>query len=166
MAAETLGTDTLRCQQLSLTAAARRAEVLIGEEAFGLIYVIRAELKTLATHDGPHLETRRDHDHTVGVLGGLACDGARIGEGAPPVACRARHRLVFTPVSRPPELPAPKGPGRKPRLIYELTGEGSLSKLFEGLISASLMVAQRDSSPCFQSATRFHNGRWKLGAVD
>jgi len=49
------------------------------------------------------------------------------------------NRLVFTPVTRPPELPAPKGPGRKPRLIYELTGEGSLSKLFEE-ISASLMV--------------------------
>jgi len=28
------------------------------------------------------------------------------------------------------------------------------------------VVVQRDSNPCFQSATRFHNGRWKLGAVD
>jgi len=59
------------------------------------------------------------------------------------------NRLVFTPVSRPPELPAPKGPGRKPRLIYELTGEGSLSKLFEGLISASLMVAPTGFEPVF-----------------
>ncbi len=50
-------------------------------------------------------------------------------------------RLVFTPVDRPAHLPPPKGPGRKPRFIYELKGEGSLSKLFTDLISASSMVA-------------------------
>jgi hypothetical protein len=50
-------------------------------------------------------------------------------------------RFVFTPVARPPELPARKGPGRKPRFIYELKGEASLSGLITGLISASSVVA-------------------------
>jgi len=43
------------------------------------------------------------------------------------------NRLVFTPVPRPAQLSPPKGPGRKPRFVYELRGEGSLSKLFAGL---------------------------------
>jgi len=51
------------------------------------------------------------------------------------------NRLVFTPVPRPAHLPPPKGPGRKPRFVYELRGEGSLSKLFTELISASSVVA-------------------------
>jgi hypothetical protein len=49
--------------------------------------------------------------------------------------------LVFTPVPRPPDLPLPKGPGRRPKLIYELKGEASLSGLIAGLISASSVVA-------------------------
>jgi len=51
------------------------------------------------------------------------------------------NRLVFTPVPRPAQLSPPKGPGRKPRFVYELRGEGSLSKLFAGLVSASSVVA-------------------------
>jgi hypothetical protein len=50
-------------------------------------------------------------------------------------------RLVFTPVTRPPELPPRKGPGRHPRFVYEFRGEATLSKLFAGLISASSVVA-------------------------
>jgi hypothetical protein len=56
------------------------------------------------------------------------------------------NRLIFTPVTRPTELPPPKGPGRKPRLIYELKGEATLSKLIEGLISASSVVAPRGTT--------------------
>src|SRR2546427_9344462 len=52
-------------------------------------------------------------------------------------------RFVFTPVAPPPELPPRKGPGRKPRFIYELKGEASLSGLITGLISASSVVAPR-----------------------
>jgi hypothetical protein len=51
------------------------------------------------------------------------------------------NRFVFTPVTRPPDLPPRKGPGRKPRFIYEFKGEASLSGLLAGLISASLVVA-------------------------
>src|SRR5262249_49789956 len=36
-------------------------------------------------------------------------------------------RFTFTPVPRPPDLPQRKGPGRKPKLIYELKGEATLS---------------------------------------
>ena len=50
-------------------------------------------------------------------------------------------RFVFTPVPPPPELPPRKGPGRKPRFIYELKGEATLSGLIAGLISASSVVA-------------------------
>ena len=60
------------------------------------------------------------------------------------------NRLVFTPVTRPPELPPRKGPGRKPRFIYELKGEASLSGLIAGLISASSVVAPTGFEPVFQ----------------
>jgi hypothetical protein len=43
-------------------------------------------------------------------------------------------RIVFRPVPRPPELPPAKGPARRARLVYEFTGEASLSKLFRDLI--------------------------------
>jgi hypothetical protein len=52
-------------------------------------------------------------------------------------------RFVFTPVTPPPGLPPRKGPGRKPRLIYELRGETSLSGLIAGLIHASSVVVPR-----------------------
>ena len=38
-------------------------------------------------------------------------------------------RLVFTPVTRPPDLAPRRGPGRKPKLIYELKGEATLLDL-------------------------------------
>jgi len=58
-------------------------------------------------------------------------------------------RFVFTPVTPPPDLPPRKGPGRKPRLIYELQGEASLSGLIAGLISASSVVAPTGFEPVF-----------------
>ena len=59
-------------------------------------------------------------------------------------------RFVFTPVAPPPELPPRKGPGRKPRFIYELKGEATLSGLIAGLISASSVVAPTGFEPVFQ----------------
>jgi hypothetical protein len=50
-------------------------------------------------------------------------------------------RFIFTPVTPPPQLPPRKGPGRKPRFIYELKAEAALSGLIAGLISASSVVA-------------------------
>ena len=50
-------------------------------------------------------------------------------------------RIVFRPVPRPPDLPPVKGHGRRARLVYEFTGEASLSKLFADLIYVSPMVA-------------------------
>jgi site-specific DNA recombinase len=50
-------------------------------------------------------------------------------------------RIVFRPVPRPLELPPVKGPGRRARLVYEFTGEASLSKLFADLIYVSPVVA-------------------------
>ena len=53
-------------------------------------------------------------------------------------------------LTRPAELPARKGPGRKPRFIYELKGEATLSGLIAGLISASSVVAPTGFEPVFQ----------------
>ena len=50
-------------------------------------------------------------------------------------------RFVFTPMTPPPELPPRKGQDGKPRLIYELKGEASISGLIAGLICASSVVA-------------------------
>ncbi len=58
-------------------------------------------------------------------------------------------RFVFTPATPPPELPPRKGSGRKPRFIYELKGEASLSGLIAGLISASSVVAPTGFEPVF-----------------
>jgi len=72
-------------------------------------------------------------------------------------------RFVFTPVTPPPELPPRKGPGRKPRFIYELKGEATLSGLIAGLISASSVVAPTGFEPVFGHgrvfATRFSHFR-------
>jgi len=58
-------------------------------------------------------------------------------------------RFIFTPATPPPELPPRKGPGRKPRFMYELKGEASLSGLVAGLISASSVVAPTGFEPVF-----------------
>ena len=59
-------------------------------------------------------------------------------------------RIVFRPVPRPPDLPPVKGPGRRARLVYEFTGEASLSKLFTDLIYVSPVVAPTGFEPVFQ----------------
>ena len=50
-------------------------------------------------------------------------------------------RILFRPVPRPPDWPPVKGPGRRAKLVYELEGEATLSRLFKKLISVSLLVA-------------------------
>ncbi len=64
-------------------------------------------------------------------------------------------RIVFRPVPRPPDLPSVKGPGRRARLVYEFTGEASLSKLFADLIYVSPVVAPTGFEPVFWSRSRF-----------
>ena len=66
-------------------------------------------------------------------------------------------RFVFTPVTPPPDLPPRKGPGRKPRLIYELRGEATLSGLIAGLISASSVVAPTGFEPALSRDRSFAN---------
>jgi hypothetical protein len=56
-------------------------------------------------------------------------------------------RIVFFPVPRPPEMPPPTGPGRRARLVYEFTGEASLSKLFAGLISVKFGGGPQGETP-------------------
>jgi hypothetical protein len=75
-------------------------------------------------------------------------------------------RIVSRPVPRPPDLPPVKGPGRRPRLVYEFAGEASLSKLFADLIYEVRWWPQRDSNPCLPSATRFLNLIGELHDVD
>ena len=58
-------------------------------------------------------------------------------------------RIVFRPVPRPHDWPPVKGPGRRAKLVYELAAEASLSKLFAGSISVSLMVAPTGFEPVF-----------------
>ena len=60
-------------------------------------------------------------------------------------------RIVFRPVPRPPDLPPVKGPGRRARLVYEFTGEASLSKVFADLIYVSPMVAPTGFEPVFET---------------
>jgi hypothetical protein len=71
-------------------------------------------------------------------------------------------RFVFTPVTPPPGLPPRKGPGRKPRFIYELRGEATLSGLIAGLILQVRWWPQRDSNPCFslERAVSWASRRW------
>ena len=104
---------------------------------------IRAELKTLAT---PRQTGTRDTSEIRAELveylenwRAMARQGVAEARGL--LRAVLVGRFVFTPVTPPPELPPRKGPGRKPRFIYELKGEASLSGLIAGLISASSMVA-------------------------
>ena len=113
---------------------------------------IRTELKTLAT---PRQAGTR---HTSEIRAELVeylehwRDMARQGVAEARRLLRAVlvGRFVFTPVTPPPELPPRKGPGRKPRFIYALKGQASLSGLIAGLISASSVVAPTGFEPVFQ----------------
>ena len=55
-------------------------------------------------------------------------------------------RFIFTPVPRPPDLPPRKGPGRKPKPIYEMKGHAAVSRPITGLISASSVVVPTGSA--------------------
>jgi hypothetical protein len=106
---------------------------------------IRSELKTLAT---PRRAGTRDTCEIRAELveylenwRAMARQGVAEARGL--LRAVLVGRFVFTPVTPPPGLPPRKGPGRKPRFIYELKGEASLSGLIAGLISASSVVANR-----------------------
>jgi len=120
---------------------------------------LRAELKTLAT---PGRTTARDASKIRAELTeylqnwrDMACQG--VAEARRLLRAVLVGRFVFTPVTPPPGLPPRKGPGRKPRLIYELKGETSLSGLIAGLICASSVVAPTG----FGSQTCFRRSRSK-----
>jgi hypothetical protein len=104
---------------------------------------IRSELKTLATPrraaTRDTCEIRADLVEYLENWRGMARQGVAEARGL--LRAVLVGRFVFTPVTPPPELPPRKGPGRKPRFIYELKGEASLSGLIAGLISASSVVA-------------------------
>jgi hypothetical protein len=96
---------------------------------------IRAELKALAP--------QKPRDVDVGgiraTLGEYLSDWTAMARAGVAESRRLLRevlvdRIVFRPVPRPPELPPVKGPGRRARLVYEFTGEASLSKLFRDLI--------------------------------
>src|SRR3989441_5431363 len=112
---------------------------------------IRTELKTLATPR--QAGTRATSDIRAELVEYLENwrDMARQGVAEARRLLRAVlvGRFVFTPVTPPPGLPPRKGPGRKPRLIYELKGEASLSGLIAGLICASSVVAPTGFEPVF-----------------
>ncbi len=118
---------------------------------------IRTELKTLATQR--RAEPRDASKIRMGLLESLEDWRTMARQGVAEARRLLRAvlvgRLIFTPVARPPELPPPKGPGRKPRFVYELRGEGSLSKLFTGLISASSVVAPTGFEPVFDHGRVF-----------
>ena len=74
-------------------------------------------------------------------------------------------RIVFRPVPRPAHLPTPRGPGRKARLVYQIEGEATLSKVFANLINVSSVVAPTGFEPVFESRPVFAKSRRKLWAV-
>jgi len=110
---------------------------------------IRTELKTLGTSG--RIKVRDTSEIRAELMEYLQNwrDVARQGVAEARRLLRAVlvGRFVFTPVTPPPDLPPRKGPGRKPRLIYELNGEASLSGLIAGLISASSVVAPTGFEP-------------------
>jgi len=112
---------------------------------------IRTELKTLGTSG--RIKVRDTSEIRAELMEYLQNwrDVARQGVAEARRLLRAVlvGRFVFTPVTPPPDLPPRKGPGRKPRLIYELQGEASLSGLIAGLISASSVVAPTGFEPVF-----------------
>jgi hypothetical protein len=104
---------------------------------------IRTELKTLGTPGRVKVrdtsEIRAELVEYLQTWRDIACQG--VAEARRLLRAVLVGRVVFTPARRPPDLPPRKGPGRKPRFIYELKGEASLSGLIGGLISASSVVA-------------------------
>src|SRR3989449_10653065 len=111
----------------------------------------RSELKTLTTQR--RVESRDTSDVRATLVKYLDTWRAMAHQGVAEARGLLRAvlvgRFVFTPVIPPPDLPPRKGPGRKPRFIYELKGEASLSGLIAGLISASSVVAPTGFEPVF-----------------
>ncbi len=118
---------------------------------------IRSELKTLTTQR--RVEPRDTSDIRATLVKYLETWHAVARQGVAEARGLLRAvlvgRFVFTPVTPPPDLPPRKGPGRKPRFIYELKGEATLSGLIAGLISASSVVAPTGFEPVFESRSRF-----------
>jgi len=117
---------------------------------------IRSELKTLTTQR--RVESRDTSDVRATLVKYLDTWRAMAHQGVAEARGLLRAvlvgRFVFTPVIPPPDLPPRKGPGRKPRFIYELKGEASLSGLIAGLISASSVVAPTGRDRTCRSAVR------------
>jgi len=118
---------------------------------------IRTELKTLPTQR--RAEPRDTSQIRAALLEYLENWRAVARQGVTEARGLLRAVLVghfvFTSVTPPQGLPPRKGPGRKPRFIYGLKGEASLSGLIAGLISASSVVAPTGFEPVFQSRSRF-----------
>jgi len=112
---------------------------------------LRSELKTLTTQR--RVEPRDTSDIRATLVNYLETWRVMARQGVAEARGLLRTvlvgRFVFTPVIPPPELPPRKGPGRKPRFIYELKGEASLSGLIAGLIRASSVVAPTGFEPVF-----------------
>ena len=60
------------------------------------------------------------------------------------------ERIVFRPTPRASDLPREQRLGRQAKMIYERTGEASLSKLFRNLIHVNCLVAPTGFEPVFQ----------------
>jgi tetratricopeptide (TPR) repeat protein len=127
---------------------------------------VRTELKTLATQR--RAEPQNMSDVRATLVEYLNDWRAMARQGVTEARSLLRtvlvDRLVFTPMPRPAHLPPPKGPGRKPRFVYELMGEGSLSKLFTELISASSVVAPT-GFPVMKTAKCRRDSTWVLAQL-
>ena len=111
---------------------------------------IRTELRTVAPSRAASRATAEIRAELMGYLENWrAMARQSVAEARRLLRAVLVGRFVFTPVTPPPDLPPRKGPGRKPRFIYKLKGEASLSGLIEGLISASSVVAPTGFEPVF-----------------
>src|SRR5262249_12016570 len=113
----------------------------------------------LANFDGQAKVAALDTAHLMGNLRERLADWQGLLRRQTPEARQLLRtllvgRLIFTPHQDPT--------GR----YYQLVGQGSISPLITGVVLPKGSWPQRDSNPCFMSATRFRNGRKRLGAVD
>ena len=121
---------------------------------------IRGELKVFALQRSGELDPREVRTTLMGYL----ADWTTMARQGVIEARRLLRevlvdRIVFRPVPRPPDWPPVKGPGRRAKLVYELVGEASLSKLFKDLISVSLLVAPTGREQIYRIEVRDIVGR-------
>jgi len=88
--------------------------------------VIRRELKTLL----PRRRVEVDATSIAATLNSSLNDWKSVARQSIVEARRLLRtvlidRLVLRPVPLPPDMPPPKGPGRKARLVYKFTGEAT-----------------------------------------